>query len=1199
MKKLSILLTLLLLPLAAAMAEEVEIDDIRYNLDAGTKQATVIQKTVGNDEGDISIPASVDYGGVSYSVTAIGDYAFFCGELTSVYIPNSVTSIGDWAFSNCNSLKAFTVDSANGYYKAISGVLFNKEGTILVSYPKGRTGYSYSIPNGVTTIGDNAFFHCDGLTSIEIPNSVTTIGFQAFVDCRGLTSIEIPNSVTSIGNDAFSCCNGLTSVYIPNSVTTIGRGAFYRCNSLKTFTVDSANDYYKSVLGVLFNKEGTVLVYYPAGKTANSYSIPNSVTAIGESAFANCSDLTSVYIPNSVTTIGYGAFYDCDNLTSVTIETKTPLTIYGGTFTSSADATLYVPAGSKAAYEAADYWKDFKEIVEFLPVGYIFTAEVNGLQMQFRVTDAFKKEVETYGTYEEGPAINNQTEGEVVIPAEVEGYTVTGIGGWSFRNCQGITSVSLPTTLTYIGESAFRTCSSLREVDIPEGVTTIGPRAFYGAGLHKVTLPSTLQEIGGDYTFTLSQDADNIVIVKNPEPIAIPDGAFEWDSMKRSVLIVPLGSREAYQAADYWKEFKAIYDNPVFYSVDVNIGNTVPYSTEGWGNAGDEVTVPYKRYVLGKGFVSPWDKWLFKRDATEKQYNHRFTLSADNHVVNGYPYQTENLEYTFTGIEDVVYLSEAEDIEGMTKCESDHALVRSSNAAAAYPADGDVEFVTLPAGIYQLTAVMYNMHPTDSPYFDSDNPWTFLADGEPIATLTNDIANFDEKTTEPFVLTKKTTLAIKQKGDSQIGLDLIYIRRLQDNELYVDETPSVIAGWKTELNIGLRNVNAVNMTDFYLKLPEGMTIANSAVKIAADRSDKHQVSAQWNATGGYYHILSFSSQNNAFKLNDGTLFNMMIECDESVAAGSYEAKVMTIVMSDTDKTELSQQDFTFTIEVPDLKLGDANADTKVNGLDIVETVDHIMQRPSDTFHAAAVDLYYDKKINGLDLVRLINLVLSQPMSTRAALARRFATMAADAGVSLSVADLIIAAGESQTVAMALANAGHDLTLLEFTLRLPEGVAIAKDEGGEWAVALSADRCADSHTLEVEQLQDGSYKFLVYSIENAVIKGSEGTIINMTLTAQPDAASATAQGQICDQLFVDTSDEGVTPDDVTFNISIEGRLPADANGDGRVSVSDVTAVIAYLSGREPEGFVLANADLDGDGQVTAGDIAAIVSIILGK
>lgn len=171
-------------------------------------------------------------------------------------------------------------------------------------------------------------------------------------------------------------------------------------------------------------------------------------------------------------------------------------------------------------------------------------------------------EVETYGTYETGPAIDTQTEGEVVIPAEVNGYTVVGIGGWSFRNCQKITAVSMPTTLTYIGESAFRTCYGLAEVNIPEGVTTIGERAFF-ADLHKVTLPSTLQEIGNNCTFKFSEDDDNVVIVNNPEPIAIPNEAFEWTSMKRSVLFVPLGSREAYQAADYWKEFKGIYDIPM------------------------------------------------------------------------------------------------------------------------------------------------------------------------------------------------------------------------------------------------------------------------------------------------------------------------------------------------------------------------------------------------------------------------------------------------------------------------------------------------------------------------------------------------------------------------------------------------------------------------------------------------------------
>ena len=1030
------------------------------------------------------------------SVTTIGAHAFLCCDgLTSIYIPNSVTYIGSIAFLSCTSLKAFSVDSANDYYKADSGVLFNKNGTELVCYPAGKAVDNYSIPNSVTTIGNDAFHGCSGLTSIEIPNGVTTIGGQAFCDCSGLTSINIPNSVTAIGFQAFRYCSGLTSIFIPNSVTAIGSMAFVDCTSLKSFSVDSANDYYKAVSGVLFNKEGTELLYYPVEKNANSYNIPNGVitisdnafngcsgltsivipngvTTIGSHAFCDCSGLTSIDIPNSVTTIGYSAFYGCDNLTSVTVEMDAPLTIVENTFTSRTDATLYVPAGSKAAYEAAAYWKEFKEIEEFMPVGYIFTAEVNGLQMQFRVTDAKNLKVETYGTYKTGPAIDNQTEGELVIPAEVNGYTVVGIGGWSFRDCQKITSVSLPSTLTYIGESAFRTCYGLSEVVIPEGVTTIGDQAFYAA-LHKVTLPSTLQEIRvNGTTFKFSNDDDNIVIVNNPEPLAINAGAFGWRGTQiPATLIVPLGSREAYQAADQWNGFKAIYDNPVFYSVWVRQSATLPYETKGIGNAGDEVTVPYRRYTLG--YVD--NTMLFKRDATNKQYNHRFTLSADNPIVDGYPYQQEILEYTFTDIKDVVYLSEAEDIEGMTMCVPEdpalnNALVRSSNAAAAYPADGNVEFVTLPAGIYQLTAVMYNGHLKSSPYGDYDTPWTFLADGEPIATLTNDIINFDEKTTEPFVLTKETTLAIQQKGELRIGLDLIYIVRLEDNMLYVDESPSVLAGGQAELTISLRNSNAVNMTEFYLQLPEGVTIVDGSLALVSDRSDKHQVIAQWNADGGYYHIVSHSSQNNAFKENDGALFTMMLEREDDMEAGSYEAKVMSILMSDTAKTSLSQQDFTFTIEVPDLKLGDVNGDKKINGFDIVEMVDRIMQRPSNTFHFAAADLNYDKKINGLDLVKLISLVLSQPISQTAASARSY--------TATTFAPWLEAEGNALTMKI---DAADDYILTQCVVELDHGMQLQN---------VTAD---DRHVVAWQRIDERRYAVVAYSTKNEAFTMGEALL----------------------------------------------------------------------------------------------------------
>ena len=147
--------------------------------------------------GDVVIPSSVEHNNVTYSVTSIGNLAFYgCSGLTSVTIPNSVTSIRDGAFRVCSGLT------------------------------------SVSIPNSVTFIGAWAFYGCSGLPSVTIPNSVNAIGDLAFYGCSGLTSVSIPNSVTLIGNNAFSACNGLTSVSISNSVTTIGAWAFYACSGL-------------------------------------------------------------------------------------------------------------------------------------------------------------------------------------------------------------------------------------------------------------------------------------------------------------------------------------------------------------------------------------------------------------------------------------------------------------------------------------------------------------------------------------------------------------------------------------------------------------------------------------------------------------------------------------------------------------------------------------------------------------------------------------------------------------------------------------------------------------------------------------------------------------------------------------------------------------------------------------------------------
>ncbi|MBQ3151470.1 MAG: leucine-rich repeat protein, partial [Clostridia bacterium] len=148
-------------------------------------------------------------------------------------IPDSVTSIGDDAFYFCESLTSITVDKNNSNYSSDKyGVLFNKDKTDLIKYPVGNGRTSYTIPDSVTSIGDSAFYSCDSLTSITIPDSVTSIGDGAFAWCDSLTSVTIGNSVTSIGSSAFYYCYSLTSMTIPDSVTSIGNSAFYGCTNL-------------------------------------------------------------------------------------------------------------------------------------------------------------------------------------------------------------------------------------------------------------------------------------------------------------------------------------------------------------------------------------------------------------------------------------------------------------------------------------------------------------------------------------------------------------------------------------------------------------------------------------------------------------------------------------------------------------------------------------------------------------------------------------------------------------------------------------------------------------------------------------------------------------------------------------------------------------------------------------------------------
>ena len=392
-------LILLMMPLAS-MAYDFEVDGIYYKF-TGSSSVAVTYK--GDDpwssdntasySGQITIPSTVNYNNKSYSVTSIGNSAFFyCSGLTSITIPEGVTSIGDGAFEY-SGLTSITIP------ESVTSI-----GNDAFGWCSSLT--SVTIPDGVTSIGSGTFSGCSSLTSITIPERATSIGDNAFQNCSGLTSITIPESVTSIGGSAFEGCSALTSVAIPKSVTSIGGYAFYGCKSLTSVT------------------------------------IPGSVTLIDYNAFENCSSLTSITIPEGVTSIGDGTFSGCSGLTSVLCKSKKPATCKNGSIISSSQPRLIIPIGSEEAYASATGWKEFTNRSVFKTFDHAVTtfadAQKIDLDNAYRVGDektfaaAATKDLKAYQFT--GSAVNGTiygTEVNGIVPAGT-GLLMTGSEGATY-----------------------------------------------------------------------------------------------------------------------------------------------------------------------------------------------------------------------------------------------------------------------------------------------------------------------------------------------------------------------------------------------------------------------------------------------------------------------------------------------------------------------------------------------------------------------------------------------------------------------------------------------------------------------------------------------------------------------------------------------------------------------------------------------
>ena len=343
--------------------------------------------------------------------------------------------------------------------------------------PWGKAITEVVIENGVTSIGNYAFYNCSKLTSVTIPGSVTAINTYAFGGCSALISITIPDGVTTIGTYAFYNCSNLTSLAIPKSVTSIGDYVFRFCSALTSFTVEKGNAVYHSAGNCIIKTASKTLI---AGCNASVIPDDGSVTAIGNYAFYNCSKLTSVTIPDGVTTIGSSAFSGCSALTSITIP-KSVTSIGTYAFQSCSALTSLTVEECNAVYHSAGNC-----IIETASKTVVAGCNTSVIPNDGSVTAIgnyafyYCSNLGTVTIPDSVTTIGNyafyccSSLGTVTIPD-----SVTTIGNYAFSNCSGLTSITIPDSVTTISERVFYGCSKLTSVNIPHSVTTIGPYAFY------------------------------------------------------------------------------------------------------------------------------------------------------------------------------------------------------------------------------------------------------------------------------------------------------------------------------------------------------------------------------------------------------------------------------------------------------------------------------------------------------------------------------------------------------------------------------------------------------------------------------------------------------------------------------------------------------------------------------------------------
>ncbi len=651
-------LPMLSLKAEAAITGTTEDGLFEYELDLkGAYYGMRITRYKGPDSGEVVIPKTI--GG--YEVKWIGDRysgaAVFqgCTGITSIVIPDSVISIDRSAFSGCTSLAEITVSPDNKNYSSVDGVLFNKDGSELIIYPKGNGRSAYTVPDGVTSISGSAFSGCTSLKEIVIPDSVTSIGESAFSGCTSLSKVKLSNNLRIIQERTFYDCTSLAEIVIPDSVTEIsGRidteyygGAFIGCTSLAEIVIPDS----VTKIGVSAFLGCTSL---------SKVKLPKNLTSINSDVFYGCTSLTEITIPDSVTKIGSSAFSGCTSLSKVDLP-KTLTTIEAGTFRDCTSlAEIDIP---DSVTEIG--WSAFEGCTSLAEIAIPDSVTEIWWRAFYGCTSLSKVDLPKNLTTIESRTFSDCTSlAEITIPDSVTSIgsafsgctslaeitipdSVTEIGESTFFGCTSLAKVKLSNNLTKIEAETFSGCTSLTEIDIPDSVTSIGGSVFSNCiSLESITIGSGVESLGDEWIASCRR-LENITVSPENKTYSSVDGVL-FNKDKSELSAYPIGNkRSSYTIPDGVEKIgkKAFYGCRYIESLTIPV-SVAEIEASALGNCYDIRAV----YYLGtreqwKEVVIGADNYMFAlvnvRCADDSQCRH---VWGEWEVVEEATYEKDGLE---------------------------------------------------------------------------------------------------------------------------------------------------------------------------------------------------------------------------------------------------------------------------------------------------------------------------------------------------------------------------------------------------------------------------------------------------------------------------------------------------------------------------------------------------------------------------